>query len=442
VRVAQVGGDAPRTVDAAFERERVLAVHSLEAPRGDEALVVDGVLGTGARGAPRGWAADAVRAMSARRGAGAPVIALDVPTGLDATTGETFGEATLRADATLAFGTCKRGLLVARAHAGTIVVLDIGLGAQEDVDDAPVLAGSALVRRVAPPAAADAHKGSRGRLAIIGGAEGMAGAPTLAAEAALRSGAGLVRCLVARESVAAVQASVPAALAGPWPEDDAALDATVGRWADAALLGPGLGGGARALVERVLRAFRGPVVLDADALNAFAGELPALRAALGGRAALLTPHPLELARLAGVSLAEVLADRFAIGRDVARATGATVLLKGVPTVVSAPRGRRLVVARGTPALATGGSGDVLGGIAVALLAGGDGADVDVLAIGAAAAWVHGRAAELATRRRGGVRGTTLADVLDALSDAWPRAGGRDEDTTTYPVLAELPAVLS
>jgi NAD(P)H-hydrate epimerase len=155
-------------------------------------------------------------------------------------------------------------------------------------------------------------------------------------------------------------------------------------WADAVVLGPGLGASpaAAALVERVLAEWRGPTVLDADALNHFAGRPEALAAALAARPALLTPHPVEFARLAAVTPDAVLANRFDLGRAFAARVGAAVLLKGVPTVVSDARGA-MVVASGTPALATAGSGDVLAGIAAALMAGAG--EPDGVAVGAASA---------------------------------------------------------
>jgi ADP-dependent NAD(P)H-hydrate dehydratase / NAD(P)H-hydrate epimerase len=339
----------------------------------------------------------------------------------------------VRADLTITFGTLKRGLLVARGHAGAVAVVDIGLDVVPN-DPAPPLVTARDVARVAPPLGAAAHKGTRGKIAVVGGAAGMAGASLLAAESALRSGAGMVRAVVAAESLAVAQTALPEALAATWPADDVAAERVLGDWADVVVLGPGLGrdDAARELAERVLRVWRGPLVLDADAITIFAGQVERLGALLGGRAALLTPHPLELARLAGTSLDDVAARRFEIGREIAERLGATVLLKGVPTVVS-DAAATLVSAAGTPALGTAGSGDVLCGVAAALLVH---AESDVAERGAVAAWVHGRAGELATARRGGVRGTTLRDVLDALSGAWRGA----DESAPYPVLAELPAV--
>jgi NAD(P)H-hydrate epimerase len=255
----------------------------------------------------------------------------------------------------------------------------------------------------------------------------------LAARGALRSGIGMVRCVVAPDSLHAIQEGEPAALAAPWPNDDAAFAETIGQWADVVLVGPGLGRQrGRELTERLLRLWRGPVVLDADALNAFAGDADALAPLLeeGGRQALLTPHPAELARLMGSDVGDVLAHRFKVPAQLAARTAATVLLKGVPTIVSAPDGESTIVAEGTPVLAIGGSGDVLGGVAATLLAQTGNASL----AGALAAFAHGRAAYVVSERQ--VRGYTLDDVLAALPSVWTL----DVPTPRPPVLAELPRV--
>jgi NAD(P)H-hydrate epimerase len=423
-----------RTDDARAERAHCRAAIGEDmAPDGTEAIVIDGLLGTGARGTPRDAVADAIARIARRRARGARVVALDVPSGVDATTGDDAGAVT--ADLTITFGTLKRGLLVARERAGTILVVDIGLGvhAREAADAAPLLVDARWVRRRIPPFGARAHKGTRGRLAIIGGAAGMAGAVVLAARAALRAGAGLVKLLVAPESVAAVQASVPEAIAVAWPGDEANARREIGDWAHGVLVGPGLGGGARALVERVLDATRAravPTVLDADALNAFADDADALPPYLGGRAALLTPHPGELARLAGGTADDADRARYEAVGPLAERTGSAVLLKGVPTVIGDAGGARWVSATGTPALAAGGSGDLLAGLAATLVM----QRGEALESGACAAWLHGRAAELASGA--GARGATLGDVLDALPGAWR------EPLPLHlpPVLALLPAV--
>jgi NAD(P)H-hydrate epimerase len=171
-------------------------------------------------------------------------------------------------------------------------------------------------------------------------------------------------------------------------------------------------------------------VLDADALNAFAGDAGALASLIGQRAALLTPHPAEFARLAGLRVDQVLETRFEAAPAFAARVKATVLLKGVPTIVSSPDGSTSVVAEGTPVLATGGSGDLLGGIAVTLLA----QKNDAAIAGALAAFAHGRAAFGVSTRQ--VRGYTLDDVLAALPGVWSLVPA----PARPPVLAELPAI--
>ena len=195
-------------------------------------------------------------------------------------------------------------------------------------------------------------------------------------------------------------------------------------------LGPGLGKTpeTKRLVESVLSNTRVPVLLDADALNVFEGERQSLARLLSGRPALLTPHVAEFARLAGADTKTVSANRFDIGVDIARELSATVLLKGSPTVVFAADGGRYVIPRGTAALGTGGSGDLLAGIAGTLLA----QTADATVAGCCAAWVHGRAAEFCSY----VRGTTLDDILFAL----PRAWNEPEPAPPPPILAVIPAV--
>lgn len=397
-------------------------------------VVVDAMLGTGATGAPRGEIAQGVELIASLRARGAAVAAIDLPTGVDATTGEVPG-ACAGADLTLTFGTIKRGHLVAREQCGAVAVLDIGLGAHAYLnDDAPMLVDEPWVAAHVPAIPASAHKGIRKKLAIVGGAAGMAGASVLAARAAQRSGVGMVKLFVAPESLPIVQESEPYALAAAWPSDDAATQHELGEWADTVVIGPGLGRGdeSRSLLDRVLRVWRGPTLLDADAITLFESRAPALGDTLAGRPALLTPHPVEFARLAGMDATTVLAARFDVGRELARTLGAVVLLKGVPTVIGAPDGRRLVSGSGTAALATAGSGDVLSGIAGTMLA----QTEDPFTAAAIGAWVHGRAAERVPASADGVRGIALEDVVNELRDSWTldRRPGR------YPVLAELPDV--
>ena len=446
VRVAQVG--EPKTDDARAERAAAAAVLDASPPTGAEDVIVDGVLGTGSSGTPRGAVADAVRRISALGADGAAIVALDVPSGVDATTGNATGDA-VSADLTITFGTMKRGLLIARSHCGRIVTVDIGLGSYATGNDgAALLVDHAWVHARIPSIAADAHKGTRRRIAIMGGAQGMAGASILAARAALRSGVGMARVIVHPASVAAVQSSAHAALARAWPETDDEIRDVICDWAHLLVIGPGLGLSpeTRARIERVLGLWRGPVVLDADALTAFDGDATGLAALLAGRKAIITPHVVEFTRLAGGTPESVLAARFDVGAELAVRLGCVVVLKGVPTVLHAPDGMSLVTAAGTPVLATGGSGDLLSGIAGTLLSQME----DPLEAAACAAWVHGRASEVAgsspshvvaPRRRSravphAIRGITLEDVMTALATVWTEP----PPTPRPPVLSELAAV--
>lgn len=385
-----------------------------------EQLVVDAVLGTGSRGVPRDDAANAIASIDAMQTKGATVVSLDLPSGLDATSGE--HEGSVRANATVSFGVAKRGHLIARDVCGEITVVDIGLIENDASSALPLLVDEEWAAARIPSIPTNAHKGTRKRLAIVGGGKGMAGATILAGEGALRSGIGLLRIVCAKENEVAVHAGIPAAIVQTWPETADDIE-TVSENADCIAIGPGLGKSeaTRDLVERILLATRCPAVLDADALNIFASDTASLAKLIRGRDAVLTPHPAEMARLIDSTTEEVLANRFEIGWDLAKATGASVLLKGSPTVIFSPNGKRYVIASGTAALATGGSGDVLTGITATLLAQMSG-DERAAEAAALAAFIHGRAAELCRF----VRGITLDDVLRALPIAWneqPRKKG-------------------
>jgi ADP-dependent NAD(P)H-hydrate dehydratase / NAD(P)H-hydrate epimerase len=443
VRVRVCEPVAARTDDAKAERDRAApavevaafdddALAAGDAYRG-EGVVIDGLLGTGASDAPRGSIKAAVAGLRAIRERGAAIVAIDLPTGVDATSGKMTQPA--RADVTFTYGTLKRGHLVARAACGRVVVLDIGLGAQTELaDGAPHVVNARWVAGRIPEIPADAHKGMRKKLAIVGGGTGMSGAAILAARAAWRSGVGMVKLVVADESLGGVRDAEPQSLTARWPETDADVARDIAGWADVVAIGPGLGGGAaaRALVDRVLGTFTGPVVVDADGINAFSANVNALAAGLAGRPAVLTPHPVEFGRLAGIAVDDVVARRFDVAGAVARHTQATVLLKGQPTVITAPDGERLVSATGTPLLAAAGSGDLLTGMVATLL----GQIGEPLPAAACAAWVHGRAASLAQRGQR-ARGFTLDDVLAVL----PRAWNVQARLTRYPVLFELAPIV-
>ena len=434
---------ASRTDDA--RRAAALAAPSLVhgAPTGHERLVVDGLLGTGHRDALRDEVRRVCDVLALARERGATIVALDMPSGLDATTG-VIAQGSVAADVTLTFGTNKRGLLFARGHAGRVLLLDIGLERHAFHDDgAWLMADDVTIARMLPDTPWDAHKGRRGKLALVGGATGMAGALVLSSRAALAAGCGLVRSWTDPSGMPVLQQAVPQAIAELWPvESDAASESV---WGTALAIGPGLGRGdtSYALLKRAVRENADvPLLLDADALTLIAMHTSSRDAAsalreLGANSAnvVCTPHPREFARLLGAPVPADWQARADVLQDFATRANATVLLKGTPTLIAAPNGGRVhVVARGTALLATGGSGDILTGIIGALLAQG-------LAAGSAAllgATAHGLAAEIATEKARGIRGLTLDAVLQALPDAW-RAMAQP---TNFPpgIIAELPAL--
>jgi hydroxyethylthiazole kinase-like uncharacterized protein yjeF len=446
----------PKTPEAEQARTRALSDTGsqrieLSDSVGGAQIVVDALLGTGSKGEPRDRILELVTAINEAADK-ADVVSLDLPTGVDADAGAS--DISVRATHTVTFGLMKRGALISRDRCGSIVALDIGL-LRDTPAGLPLLIDADWAHARVPPIRFDAHKGTRGRIVVFGGGEGMAGAAILAGMGSLRSGAGLAHLIVHESNVEAVHAGLPEAIVSAWPDDPAIL-ASIIQPANAIAIGPGLGKGgyARDLVERVLLASIAPVVIDADALNAFTGDSGSLAALLRGRPAVMTPHPAELARILGTDTASIVDGRFEIGTDLARESGAALLLKGAPTVVFAPTGDRYVSAAGTAALATGGSGDVLTGITATLLAhrllSGRGRRIRlntparrrardekvganrIAEIAATAAFFHGRAAELC----GPVRGTTLSDILRALHDAW-----NENVIAEGPgVLARLPAV--
>jgi hydroxyethylthiazole kinase-like uncharacterized protein yjeF len=426
--VVEIG--KPRSDEAANARADAIASGTVVGKSNSaKSLIVDALLGTGSTGIPRGEIREAIDCIERKREQGAKVVALDVPSGLDATSGAREGA--LSADLTISFGTMKRGALISRECCGNIILLDIGLTPDEAMSELPMLVDAAWALSKVPRIPVDAHKGTRGSLSIVGGGPGMAGAVILSGNGALRSGIGLLRIVAASANETAVHAAIPPALFSPWPSTAEELSKLV-ESTDVFAIGPGLGnsGETRELVERILLASHCPVVLDADALNIFAGDLASLAKLLKGRPAIITPHPAEMGRLIGKSTDAVLEARFEAGRDVAKQLDAAVLLKGTPTVVFSPGGERYVSATGTAALATGGSGDVLTGITATLLGQAQHANEKPAIAAACAAFIHGRAAELC----GHVRGTTLDDILRALPAAW----NETPPPSRNGVLADLP----
>jgi len=394
-------------------------------------VVVDALLGTGASGAVRGELAALAGRVAEHPG---PVVAIDGPTGLDLSTGEAHGP--VRAHLTVTFGGPRRGHLLAREWCGRIVVVDIGF--PDPAVTLPTLFTDRDAAIVLPPFDVAMHKGDRGRVLVVGGDDGMAGAALHAASAAFAAGAGLVKIAAAAKTADAAQSRLPDALSlvtdlGPECEDE--LRDAIG-WADAVVLGPGLGRSEerQAFVQAVLSAAKCPTVIDADAI------LPG-RSAKGEGRRVFTPHLGEF-RSAFPELAEEMTrDRFAVAEAAAEMFGSnstippshnpTVLLKGVPTLIAQHGYPLRVVATGNPALATGGSGDLLAGFIGAYLARGL-ADRDAAALGA---YTLGRGAEVAAEHHT-VRATRPADVLAALPEVW-RLLERGAPVEP-PILCELP----
>ncbi len=391
-------------------------------------VAVDALLGTGAAGPAKGE----VLALAERLAAyGAPIVAVDGPTGLDLTSGEAHGP--VHARITVTFGGPRRGHLLAREWCGKVVVVDIGFPPPDTAW--PLLVTDTWAAERLPRLAPQMHKGDRGRVCVVGGADGMSGAALHAARAALAAGAGLVKLVAARETIAAAQASLPDVLTVESALGET-LEAAVAEaidWADAVVLGPGLGREPRdtraRFVAAVLSRRSVPTVIDADALHL----LPAVTLTPGTRNLVLTPHLGEFRALAGDALADEAAnDRWSAAARAATKLKCTVLLKGVPTVIADLRGPEHVVASGNPGLATGGSGDLLAGFIGAFLARGT-APAEAAALGAHAL---GRAAEQGARQWT-ARSLRPADVLAALPDVW--RAWRDVKPARPPVLAELEA---
>lgn len=379
-------------------------------------VIVDALLGTGARGAPDARTAALIAAINA---SGRPVVALDIPSGLPADGGAPAGEA-IRARATLTFAGLKRGLVMppGAAYAGTVRVVDIGVPAAEVARGAGVfLVEADDIRAHFPPRPRDAHKGSYGHLLILAGSLGKTGAAALAATAALRGGAGLVTVATAASQQPIVAGLLLEAMTATLPETaarsiaSAAFDEAraLADARDAVALGPGLGLDAdtQAFARRVIAEAARPMVVDADALTAAAGAPDVWRKAPAPR--VVTPHPGEMARLAGTTVDAVQRDRIGCARDFARAHGVVVALKGAVTVVAAPDGRVWLNPTGNPGLASGGTGDVLTGLTGAFLARG----LDPVAACQAAVYLHGRAGDLAAASVG-EESLIARDVIAAL----------------------------
>ncbi len=444
---------------------RAKGVHLLEEGKGDLTalvrtadLVLDGLLGTGAKPPLRGTIAAILESVgealkppaSALRPLTTPeppaprpfIVAVDGPSGMDFDTGEADPR-TLHADLTLTFAHPKRGhfRFPAAAHVGELLVADIGIPPQvEPPADAPFVADAESIRAMLPPRPEQGHKGSFGRLLLVAGSANYTGAAVLATQAALRSGAGLVTLALPGSLHGAVLPLIPEATFLHLPHalgvvTDEALPILEPHFAHvgAMVVGPGLTQEAEAV--RFITALFGldegrrpagflpreaakphppalpPLILDADALNILARMVRWF--ALLPSGTILTPHPGEMARLTGLEVAEIQARREAVARDYAQQWSAVVLLKGAFTLVAAPDGRLTLIPFANSGMAKGGSGDVLAGLIGGLRAQG----MPPYEAAVAGAYLHALAGQIA-RRREGARGMTARSLVAALPEAW------------------------
>jgi ADP-dependent NAD(P)H-hydrate dehydratase / NAD(P)H-hydrate epimerase len=379
-------------------------------------VIVDALLGTGAKGALRppldAWVAVANRS-------GCYLVAVDVPTGVDSDSGAIAGDA-VRADCTVTFSAPKVGLLLhpGASHAGEVVVVDIGMGFPAPAPGEPQVWSASDYASLLPLPAPDAHKNSRGRLLVVAGSRAYPGAAVLAARGAMRCGAGYVRLAVPCSIARLAQGHLLAApVVGLEEDTDGTLSQraaeeilSLAESADAVVLGPGLTqtAGVAAVVRDVTGRLGKPLVLDADALNVLADDVVSLQTRDG--VTVLTPHAGEMGRLLGTSAERVQSDRLSASAALA-GNQRVVVLKGAGTVVCGS-GRQVISTVGTPALATAGTGDVLSGVIGALLAQGLGP----LEAGALGVHLHGRAGEAAESELT-VMCVTAEDVPDYLSAA-------------------------
>ena len=431
-RENEVRGDATRML-AAWKKVRgathavcnTADVARLRARLGRSGAIVDALFGTGLNSPVEGIAGEVIAAVNA---SGAPVLAVDMPSGLSADTGQPLG-VTVRATATATFGFAKVGHTIhpGLELSGALEVIDIGIpraGVEAIAPRTELLEARALGAALVPRPR-DAHKGGFGHVLVIAGGRGKSGAALLAATAVLRAGAGLATLALPATLQPVLDGWVPELMTEALPDagdgtstlaDGAALRRLLGGRA-AVVCGPGLGvsAGTRQLVAALLQAATVPVVLDADGINVVAGS-----ASLRERHAptIVTPHPGEMARLAGTDTAAVQGDRLAAARRLAHDQAVIVVLKGARTIVAHPDGRAAINPTGNPGMATGGMGDVLAGAIGGLLAQG----LEPFTAARLGVFAHGAAGDRVARQRG-ERGLLARDVLEAFPNALAELAG-------------------
>jgi NAD(P)H-hydrate epimerase len=377
-------------------------------PKTDPDLIIDGLLGTGSKGPPRGFMAPLIEWINTE-GQHAFVIAIDIPSGIDADSGIAGGPA-VKADLTATIGLPKTELIRPEAlpYTGSVEVIDIGIPF-EFSDDTDGGDEAAMIDRsdiFLPRRERDSHKGTYGHVLLIGGSKGFTGAIAMAARAALRSGAGLVSVLTPEDVYPIVaQACGPEVMVHPVPNLGTLTVDFSSQWKKitAVLAGPGLGQ-LPELVERLLETCPVPLVLDADALCVAPEKIAAAKGPV-----VLTPHPGEFARLFGAPVT----DRWRQAQAAAEKTGKTIILKGAGTIVAKPGHKLAVNLTGNPGMATGGSGDVLAGLLTGLL----GQGMETFNAAMTAVYLHGLAGDIAAHDFT-QSALTATDIIEALPDAF------------------------
>jgi ADP-dependent NAD(P)H-hydrate dehydratase / NAD(P)H-hydrate epimerase len=383
-------------------------------------LIVDAIVGTGFHGQLTGLLETVVADVN---GLGAPVVAIDLPTGVSADSHDLEGEA-IEASMTVTLAAPKIPLILppADVYGGDLVIADIGIPAAviDELEGPWVeLLTRERMRELVPTRAAESHKGDFGRVLVIAGSVGKTGAAHLTALGALKSGAGLVTIATPRSCVATVAAMMPEYMTEPLDEttsgaiDFSAADRVLDMKADVIAMGPGLGQDPStvAFVQAIVERAGVPLVLDADALNAFDGD-PDRLAGRDGVDVIITPHPGEMARLLNVSIEQVQSDRLEHAREFAASHRVHVVLKGHRTVIAGPESRAFVNLTGNPGMATGGTGDLLTGMIAAWFA----QILDAEGACKLAVYLHGTAGDLAEADEG--EGALLpTDIAARLGDA-------------------------
>ncbi len=383
-------------------------------------LIVDAIVGTGFHGPLTGLLETVVADVN---GLGVPVVAIDLPTGVSADSQEVDGEA-IEASMTVTLAAPKLPLILppADAYGGDLVIADIGIpGSVIDELDGPwlELLTRERMRELVPARAADSHKGDFGRVLVVAGSAGRTGAAHLAASGALRSGAGLVTIATPRSCVPILAAMAPEYMTLALEEtaagtiDFASADRVLDFKADVIAIGPGLGQdpSTAAFVQAVVERSGVPLVIDADAINAFSGD-PERLTGRDGVDVIITPHPGEMARLLNMSIEQVQADRLEHAREFASAHRCHIVLKGHRTVIAGPEGRTFVNLTGNAGMATGGTGDLLTGMIAAWFA----QLLDAEAACKLAVYLHGTAGDLAEADEGEIA-LLPSDMATRLGDA-------------------------